>query len=120
MSDFEIQDEVRPQARVVSISGEFDIASTDQARRVLDEAVADREHVLVVDLTRCEFIDSAGLSTLLAAARPRAAEADVTVAAAPDSELRRMLDLTGISLSLPTFETVDDAAAAASSPSSGP
>jgi len=116
MSDFEIQDEVRPQARVVSIIGEFDIASAEQAKRVLDQAVADREHVLVVDLTRCEFIDSAGLGTLLAATRRRAEEANVAVAAAPDSELRRMLDLTGISLTLPTFESVDAATEAAAAP----
>lgn len=114
MTDFVIQDEVRAQARVVSISGDFDITSSEEARRVLDGAVADREHPLVVDLSGCAFIDSAGLSTLLAAARPRADEASVAVVAAPDSELQRMLDLTGISLTLPTFATIDAAAAAAS------
>ena len=113
MGDFEIHDELRPDVRVVSISGDFDVACTDRAKEVLEDAVADRDHPLVVDLSRCDFIDSAGLSTVLAVARPRAADADIAVAAAAESETRRMLDLTGISLSLPTFDTVDAAAKAA-------
>lgn len=113
MSDFEIHDEIQSGARVVSISGEFDIAHAESARRVLDEAAADRDHALVLDLTGCEFIDSSGLSTILAATRGRAAEASVAVVAVPQSELRRMLDLTGISLTLPTFETLDAAITAA-------
>lgn len=113
MGDFEIHDEVRPDVRVVSISGDFDIACTDRAKEVLEQAVADRGQPLVVDLSGCDFIDSAGLSTLLAAARPRAADADIAVAAPAETETRRMLDLTGISLTLPTYETLDAAAAAA-------
>ncbi len=112
VTDFEIESEVRPPARVVSIRGEFDIAHAEDAKRVLEEAAADREHALVLDLTGCAFIDSAGLSTILAVARQRADEENVAVAAVPDSELRRMLDLTGISLTLPTFATVDEATAA--------
>jgi len=109
VGDFEIETELRPPARVVSIRGEFDIAHAEHAKRVLEDAAAD---ALVVDLTGCAFIDSAGLSTILTVARQRADEASVAVAAVPDSELRRMLDLTGISLTLPTFATVDAATAA--------
>ncbi len=112
MGDFEIDTELRPSARVVSIRGEFDIAHAEDAKRVLEDAAADRAHALVLDLTRCAFIDSAGLSAILAVARQRAEEASVAVAAVPDSELHRMLDLTGISLTLPTFATVDAATAA--------
>jgi len=112
VGDFEIETELCPPARVVSIRGEFDIAHAEHAKRVLEDAAADRAYALVVDLTGCAFIDSAGLSTILAVARQRADEASVAVAAVPDSELRRMLDLTGISLTLPTFATVDAATAA--------
>lgn len=113
MGDFEIHDEVRSDVRVVSISGDFDIACTDRAKEVLERAVADRDLPLVVDLSGVDFIDSAGLSTLLAAARPRAADADIAIAAPADTETRRMLDLTGISLTLPTYDTVDAASTAA-------
>jgi stage II sporulation protein AA (anti-sigma F factor antagonist) len=115
MAEFEIQEEVRDEVRVISIAGDLDIANTDPVREVLEAAAADREHPLVVDLTACDFIDSAGLSTLLAATRPRAKDADLAIAAAAETETRRMLDLTGISLTLPTFDTVDEATSAASS-----
>lgn len=115
----EIQEEVGPEVRLISIAGDLDIAGTDRLRQVLETAVADREHPVVVDLTDCDFIDSAGLSTLLAAARPRAKEADLAIAAAAESETRRMLDLTGISLTLPTFDTVDEATAAAAAATAG-
>ncbi len=112
MADFKIETEVQPSARVVSIRGEFDIVHAEDAKRVLEEAAADRAYALVLDLTGCAFIDSAGLSAILSVARQRADEESVAVAAVPDSELRRMLDLTGISLTLPTFATVDAATAA--------
>jgi anti-anti-sigma factor len=113
MAEFDIQEEVRPEVRVISITGDLDIANTDRVRESLEAAVADREHPLVVDLTNCDFIDSAGLSTLLAAARPRTKDADLAIAAATETETRRMLDLTGISLTLPTFDSLEQATAAA-------
>lgn len=112
MAEFEIQEESREDVRLVAITGDFDIANTEHAQAVLDTAVSDRAHPLVIDLSGCDFIDSAGLSTLLAATRGRAGDGDVAVAVAADTETRRMLDLTGISLTLPTFDTVDAATAA--------
>ena len=112
MAQFEIQEDLRADVRVVAITGDFDIANTDRASEVLGAAVADRGHPLVVDLTACDFIDSAGLSTLLAKTRPRVSDGDIAVAVGAHTETRRMLDLTGISLTLPTFDTADAAAAA--------
>ena len=114
---FEIHNDVRPDVRVITVRGELDLESSSEAKSFLEEAASDRGRALVIDLTDCDFIDSTGLSTIVGGTRPlQNGQSNVAVASPAASEARRILDLAGISLTLPTFDTVDEAIAAAVSP----
>jgi anti-sigma B factor antagonist len=67
---FSIKTRLEGDAIIVAISGELDLASTDQ----LDEAIRYAEQMasvrrIVVDLDELSYLDSAGLSVLLEARR---------------------------------------------------
>jgi anti-sigma B factor antagonist len=56
-------------ARVLTLSGELDLASAPQLQRAFDRAEASGSRHVVVDLSGLEFIDSSGLRLLVAAHR---------------------------------------------------
>jgi anti-anti-sigma factor len=117
LREFEIQHDVRANVRVVSVRGEFDLQHAAEANAALEQAASDRNRALVIDLTACDFIDSTGLSTIVGATRPlQNGQSNVAIASPEPSKARRILDLAGISESLPTFDTVDEAVSAAVSP----
>jgi anti-sigma B factor antagonist len=51
---------------LVSVSGEVDLATAPALERTLLEAAEDRTGEVIVDLTCCSFLDSRGLTALLA------------------------------------------------------
>ncbi|MET1073142.1 MAG: STAS domain-containing protein [Umezawaea sp.] len=53
-------------AAILRVVGEIDMSNTDALAAALDDALDDSGGQLVVDLTGCEYLDSAGLSVLFA------------------------------------------------------
>ena len=51
---------------VVSVSGEVDLATAPALERTLRDAAEDQTGDVIVDLTCCSFLDSRGLTALLA------------------------------------------------------
>ncbi len=51
---------------LVSVSGEVDLATAPMLERTLRDAAEDQGGELIVDLTCCSFLDSRGLTALLA------------------------------------------------------
>ena len=117
MNEFEVHNDVRENVRIVTVRGEFDISVAPQVKEVLAEAASDPARALVVNLIECEFIDSVGLATIVGETRPLCnGQCMAAIASPEDSEVRKLLELTGITLSLPTFDTVEEAVEAATSP----
>jgi anti-sigma B factor antagonist len=52
---------------LVSVSGEVDLATAPALERTLRDAAEDQTGEVIVDLTCCSFLDSRGLTALLAA-----------------------------------------------------
>jgi anti-sigma B factor antagonist len=52
---------------LVSVSGEVDLATAPALERTLLDAAEDQAGEVIVDLTWCSFLDSRGLTALLAA-----------------------------------------------------
>ena len=52
---------------LVSVSGEVDLATAPALERTLLDAAEDQTGEVIVDLTWCSFLDSRGLTALLAA-----------------------------------------------------
>jgi anti-sigma B factor antagonist len=85
-------------ATVVRISGEVDMSNADILRATIDPiAASDVEH-LVFDLGGLQFIDSSGLTVLLAAAQ----KIRVVQLRDPSPIVRRIVEVTGLVEVLPT------------------
>jgi anti-anti-sigma factor len=73
----------------VILTGELDIATVDDAQRQIDEAAAGSPPLLVIDLSRLEFVDSSGVRlVLLADGRAREAGRRVAVRLGTGQALR--------------------------------
>jgi anti-sigma B factor antagonist len=113
---FAVSDERFPlkwsgETAVVSASGEIDITNAEPFRDVMLTALNAGAAGLVVDMTSATFLDSAGVTALVRAAR-RSAAADATlrlaVAAPP---VLRVLNLVGIDRLIGVYPSLADAMA---------
>ena len=105
---------VHPNARVVAITGDFDLSVAGQAERVLARASSDPDRALVLDLTRCSFIDSTALALIVGAARALTnGQSKIAIASLPESSVRELLRLTGIDQTVPVLATLAEALEAA-------
>jgi anti-anti-sigma factor len=94
---------------VVSAPGEIDITNAEGFRDVLLTTLNAAAAVLVVDLTSTTFLDSAGVTALVRAAR-RATAADATVRLAVTAPpVLRVLNLVGIDRMIAVYPSVSDA-----------
>lgn len=109
---FEASAEIFNGVRVVSVCGELDIATSPQVRELLAGAAEGEAQPLVIDLTRCEFIDSTGLAALLHGAKPAQNGHSRVAIVSPAGDVRRMLELTAIDQSIPVFGDREHAVAA--------
>jgi anti-anti-sigma factor len=95
-------------ARVVSVSGQLDLASSGRLSSLLDRLSVERS-ALVLDLTDCTFIDSTGLAAILHGARPLVSFSVVSGDGVPGELLR----MTAIDEAVPIYTELDDALDAA-------
>lgn len=95
---------------VVRVVGEIDLATAPQLQSCLARIPADTRAV-IVDLTAVTFLDSTGLSVLVAG-RKRLSEdgeeGDLRLVVSR-SLIQRVLDVTGLSNVFPVFATVEEA-----------
>jgi anti-anti-sigma factor len=81
-------------ATVLRVAGGLDVALAPRLERTIDRAVRDGARRVVIDLTRCDFLASAGIATLARAQR-RARGGDVALRIVAASRLvLRPLELT--------------------------
>jgi anti-sigma B factor antagonist len=92
---------------------EIDITSAPGLRAAVLEAAADGSPVLVVDMTRTRFCDSAGLRVLVNAHKRARADGRAVLLAVPSGAVLRVLAITGIDQVIPHFATLDEALAQA-------
>lgn len=93
---FEAYCERRGEAAVVSVVGAIDLATSEELRAVLRAPEAQAATV-VLDLRAVTFIDSSGLSLLVAEhQRAKAEQHRVVVAVEGAPMVERLLDLTGL------------------------
>lgn len=113
---FHLEEEVVSDIPVLHLVGEVDLAAAPTVRERLTslaqrpgEARAGGRSVVVVDLADVTFIDSTGLSMLVAAhTRFEETNDELRVAAVP-SRVQRVLELTGLDGLLRTYGDVPSA-----------
>lgn len=102
---------------MVAVRGELDLSTAPQLEGPLDEAIAVGDATVVVDLSECEFIDSTGIALIVRAWQQldRGANGEGSgrvVICSYNDQVRRVLEITGLELSIPLHRTRDEALAA--------
>jgi stage II sporulation protein AA (anti-sigma F factor antagonist) len=90
----------------VSFRGELDMSGVDRAREAIDQAETGSTGLLVLDLSRLDFLDSTGLEVILRAARRASDSGRRLIVQRPSRYVRRLLEMTAIDQSLDIVEDV--------------
>jgi anti-sigma B factor antagonist len=96
---------------VVQLAGELDLYNVGEVSEAVKRAAAERPLRLVIDLGDVDFVDSTALGAIVEARRELADTP--LVLAAPGPEVRRALDVSGLSAHLDVRNSVEDALASA-------
>ena len=96
MTPFEARLEVEAGRPAVILAGELDAATLPLLLDVLELVIERSRQDVVIDLTRLEFIGSAGIGALARAARDLEARHRTLRLRAPVPHVQRVLDLTGL------------------------
>jgi anti-sigma B factor antagonist len=107
--------ETQQGASVLRVAGEVDVATVPALRAALENAVR-QERPVIVDMSRIGYIDSTGLAELLAVHRHAANRGQHFVLATPSRLLAKLLKLTHLSDTIPTYPSVDAAVEACAKP----
>jgi anti-sigma B factor antagonist len=94
---------------VARVTGRLDFASAPDAKGQFAGAIAAGQRKLIVDLSKVEFVDSAGLGSLIGAMRAaRQASGDLRIAN-PNDQVTMLLSLTSLDQVLRVHPTVEEA-----------
>jgi anti-sigma B factor antagonist len=120
MPDARFPVEVVGDVPVVGAPEEIDITNATGLRGALLEAAARGQGTFVVDMTRTQFCDSAGLHTLVNAHRRACAEGGAVLLAVSGPAVLRILEITCIDRVVPSFTTLEGALAHAAGAAAQP
>ena len=109
--------ELEDGVRVIAVRGELDLSTAPDLEPALEEATSSGDASVLIDLSACEFIDSTGIALIVRAWQrlDRAGGGDGAgrvVLCSDNDQVRRVLGITGLELSIPIHGTRDEALAA--------
>jgi anti-sigma B factor antagonist len=93
---------------IVTVAGEIDIAAVTRLKEQLVKLAASGRP-LVADLDQVTFIDSAGLSALVGAAKRTAVSGGSLHVVCAQPRIRQLFLLTGLDHQIPLAHTLDEA-----------
>ncbi len=100
---------VGDDSAVVTVEGEIDMATGEQFRRCVDDALSLNTAQIVVDLSKCPFIDSTGLTVFVGACRKGPSALHVVV---PHEHVLRVLTISSLDCILTIHSSKAEALAA--------
>jgi anti-sigma B factor antagonist len=94
---------------VLAPTGRLDVAGAPALKDAVSEAMKDGQPRLVIDMEGVSFVDSSGLGSVVAALKQvRSSKGDLRLAA-PNQQVRVVLELTTLDRVFPYYATVEDA-----------
>src|SRR4051812_32656061 len=110
MLDFGITDgAMDSRIHLVAPQGEIDLATANELKNSLLDAIETNARCLIVDLSDVSFVDSTGLGVLLFVQRRMEASGGRIVTVCGDPLVRRIFEVTGVMSVLSVVETRSDA-----------
>lgn len=103
--------------RSIAVVGELDLSTAPELEGPLNKALEADEGSVLIDLSRCEFIDSTGIALIVRAWQrlDGGENGRALVICSQNDQVRRVLEITGLELSIPVHATRDEALAAIAS-----
>ena len=114
MSEAGFAVEVAGGAPVVTTPEEIDIGNAPGLRAALRSAAAHGRGPVVVDMSRTQFCDSAGLHVLIRAHKRAKAEGDDVLVVICATAVLRIFAISGLDCIIPNFSSLEEALAQAS------
>jgi anti-sigma B factor antagonist len=94
---------------VLSPSGRLDVAGAPVLKEAIGEAVRNSPAKVVIDMEGVSFVDSTGLGSVIAALKQiRNSQGELRLAA-PNQQVRVVLELTTLDRVFPYYATVEEA-----------
>jgi anti-anti-sigma factor len=105
------------EVRAIVVRGELDLSTASELEAPLEEAISAKDASVLIDLSDCEFIDSTGIALIVRAWQRLDRTADGegegrVVICSDNDQVRRVLEITGLELSIAIHSTRDEALAA--------
>jgi anti-anti-sigma factor len=109
--------ELEQGVRTISVQGELDLSTAPDLEGPLEQALESGEGSVLIDLSRCEFIDSTGIALIVRAWQrlddgASGGSGRALVLCSQNDQVRRVLEITGLELSIPVHLTRDEAISA--------
>lgn len=112
--------EVAGGVPVVAAPAEIDITNASGLQTALLDAAARGPGTLVVDMTRTQFCDTAGLHALVSARKRAQAEGGEVLLVITGAAVQRIFAVTGLDGVFPIFATLEEALAQTPAAANGP
>jgi anti-sigma B factor antagonist len=94
---------------VVAPTGRLDVAGAPTLKDAISEVLKNGRARVVIDMEGVSFVDSTGLGSVIAALKQiRSSEGDLRLAA-PNQQVRVVLELTTLDRVFPYYSTVEEA-----------
>ncbi|MEO8744034.1 MAG: STAS domain-containing protein [Candidatus Dormiibacterota bacterium] len=94
---------------VVAPTGRLDVAGAPTFKEAIGEALKNGQSKVVIDMEGVSFVDSTGLGSVIAALKQvRSSQGELRLAA-PNQQVRVVLELTTLDRVFPYYASVEDA-----------
>lgn len=95
---------------VVTVEGELDMNTATDLERELEGPLAAGQAPLLIDLSRCEFIDSTGIALIVRSWQALDGDGSNRFAiSGVGHQVKRVLDITGLEATIPTHQSREQA-----------
>jgi anti-anti-sigma factor len=109
-SPAEVAVERRGASVVAHLSGEVDMTNAAYLREQLLDSMPNDALALVIDISGCRYLDSAGIEVLFDLSRRLARRRQELRLVMPSSSpLRRVIELTDVASAAPVYDSLDSA-----------
>jgi anti-anti-sigma factor len=105
---FKVRSEQEQGVFVILVEGELDMNTATQLERELEAPLAATDSTLLIDLSRCEFIDSTGIALIVRSWQKLDGNGRFALCGV-DHQVQRVLCITGLEATIPTLPSREDA-----------
>jgi anti-anti-sigma factor len=107
---FKVNSEEREGVFVVAVEGELDMSTAADLERELEGPAKVAGAPLLIDLSRCEFIDSTGIALIVRSWQELGPDGRFAICGV-GAQVKRVLDITGLEETIPTHPSREEALA---------